>query len=145
MRTVFNLTFIFIYRDIAARAKFFNKELLRLFDDFCNAPILVFRQLAGFHYPYLVAFAALVVFVVRLEFRGAGNGLFIQGVLALFNDGYNNRLVHFIGYHKPNSFLSERRSFHILLLYPFICLARITVFTLAISFLTRLIARGFSS
>ena len=125
--------------------RIYEVGLFSFFDYLGNAPVLVLGQFTRFDNSYLVALAALVVFVVRLEACGFGNGLFIKGVFALFHNGNNHSLIHFVGYYKTYSFFSERCSFHFCLLYAFNCLARITVFTLAMSFLTRFIARGFSS
>ena len=60
-------------------------RLFCFFDDFSHAPVFILGKLARFDYSYLVALAALVVFVVRLETRGFGYRLFIEGVLGFFD------------------------------------------------------------
>ena len=83
-----------------------NIKLLSLFDNFSNAPVFVFRQFARFYYSHLVADAALVIFVVSLELGGLGYCLFLEGMLALFGNGYEYGLIHFIGNYQAHSFLS---------------------------------------
>ena len=59
--------------------------LLSFFDNFRNAPVLILRQFARFDYSYRIAFAALVLFVVRLEAGGSCNRLFIERVFTVLD------------------------------------------------------------
>jgi hypothetical protein len=89
-----------------ARVREHPDKLLRLFDDFDNSPILVFGKLSGFCDSYGITYTAFVVLIVSLEFGGSRNRLFIEGMLALFGNGYNYRLIHFVRNNNADSFFS---------------------------------------
>ena len=90
-----------------------SQKITGAIDDLGDAPVLVFAELARLDDTHRIADAALVLFVVRLEAAGVGNGLFIERVRALLGDGDHDGLVHLVGNDDAHDLFSQI-SFHVL-------------------------------
>jgi hypothetical protein len=86
--------------------------LLRLFNYFYQSPPLSFAQGAGFHNANSIAYGALILFIMSVEFGSLFYELTIDGVLYFSFNSNSDGLFHFVAGNNPSSCFTQISVFH---------------------------------